>query len=73
MTVKAALFEDSAALVGLRWPRLGWPCGRSPARRSGTAGPPSPSACLLVVVAIKLGLDSRDFLIGRAADPETWS
>ena len=24
---------------------------------------------LLVVVAVKLGLDSRDFLIGRAADP----
>jgi len=25
---------------------------------------------LLVVVAVKLGLDSRDFLIGRAADPK---
>ena len=68
-TVKAALFEDSAAIIGLALAALGL------ALRQLTGSPVWDGAAsitigvLLVVVAVKLGLDSRDFLIGRAADP----
>jgi len=69
-TVKAALFEDSAALIGLALAALGL------ALRQATGSPVWDGAasiaigCLLVVVAVKLGLDSRDYLIGRAAAPK---
>jgi divalent metal cation (Fe/Co/Zn/Cd) transporter len=69
-TVKAALFEDSAALAGLGLAALGL------ALRQVTGSPVWDGAAsiaigvLLAVVAVKLGLDSRDFLIGRAADPK---
>jgi cation diffusion facilitator family transporter len=69
-TVKAALFEDSAAMVGLGLAALGL------ALRQVTGSPVWDGAAsiaigvLLAVVAVKLGLDSRDFLIGRAADPK---
>jgi cation diffusion facilitator family transporter len=69
MTVKAALFEDSAALVGLALAALGL------ALRQLTGSPVWDGAAsiaiggLLVAVAVKIGLDSRDYLIGRAADP----
>jgi cation diffusion facilitator family transporter len=69
-TVKAALFEDSAALAGLGLAALGL------ALRQLTGSPVWDGAAsiaiggLLVVVAFKLGLDSRDYLIGRAAAPE---
>jgi len=69
MTVKAALFEDSAALVGLALAALGL------VLRQLTGSPVWDGAAsiaiggLLVAVAVKLGLDSRDYLIGRAADP----
>ena len=68
-TVKAALFEDSAAIIGLALAALGL------ALRQLTGSPVWDGAAsitigvLLVVVAVKLGLDSRDFLIGRAAGP----
>jgi cation diffusion facilitator family transporter len=68
-TVKATLFEDSAAMIGLALAALGL------ALRQVTGSPVWDGAAsiaiggLLVVVAIRLGLDSRDFLIGRAADP----
>jgi len=68
-TVKATLFEDSAALIGLALAALGL------ALRQVTGSPVWDGAVsiaiggLLVVVAVRLGLDSRDFLIGRAADP----
>ena len=68
-TVKATLFEDSAALIGLALAALGL------ALRQVTGSPVWDGAAsiaiggLLVVVAVRLGLDSRDFLIGRAADP----
>jgi cation diffusion facilitator family transporter len=68
-TVKAALFEDSAAMVGLALAALGL------ALRQVTGSPFWDGAAsiaiggLLVTVAIKLGLDSRDYLIGRAAGP----
>ena len=69
-TVKATLFEDSAAMAGLALAALGL------ALRQVTGSPVWDGAAsiaigaLLVVVAVKLGLDSRDFLIGRAADPK---
>jgi len=68
-TVKAALFEDSAAMVGLACAAIGL------VLRQVTGSPVWDGAasiaigCLLIVVAIRLGLDNREFLIGRAADP----
>jgi cation diffusion facilitator family transporter len=68
-TVKAALFEDTAALIGLVLAAAGV------ALRQLTGSPVWDGAAsmaigaLLVVVAVKLGMDSRDLLIGRAADP----
>jgi cation diffusion facilitator family transporter len=68
-TVKATLFEDSAAMIGLALAALGL------ALRQVTGSPVWDGAAsiaiggLLVAVAVRLGLDSRDFLIGRAADP----
>jgi cation diffusion facilitator family transporter len=68
-TVKAALFEDSAAMIGLALAALGL------GLRQVTGSPVWDGAAsiaiggLLVAVAIRLGLDSRDYLIGRAADP----
>jgi Co/Zn/Cd efflux system component len=69
-TVKAALFEDSAAMVGLGLAALGL------ALRQVTGSPVWDGAAsiaiggLLVAVAFRLGLDSRDYLIGRAAGPK---
>jgi cation diffusion facilitator family transporter len=68
-TAKAALFEDTAAMAGLGLAALGL------ALRQVTGSPVWDGAAsiaiggLLVVVAVRLGLDSRDFLIGRAAAP----
>jgi cation diffusion facilitator family transporter len=69
-TVKAALFEDTAALIGLVLAAAGL------ALESMTGSPVWDGAAsiaiglLLVVVAYKLGGDSRDGLIGHAIDPE---
>jgi cation diffusion facilitator family transporter len=69
MTVRTALFEDSAAMVGLVLAALGL------ALRQVTGSPVWDGAAsiaigvLLIVVAIRLGMDSRDYLIGRAAGP----
>jgi cation diffusion facilitator family transporter len=68
-TVRTALFEDSAAMIGLVLAALGL------SLRQVTGSPVWDGAasiaigCLLIVVAIRLGMDNRDFLIGRAADP----
>ena len=68
-TVKTALFEDSAAMVGLALAALGL------LLRQLTGSPVWDGAAsiaiggLLVVVAVRLGLDSRDYLIGHAAAP----
>ncbi len=68
-TVKAALFEDSAALAGLVLAAAGL------VLRQVTGSPVWDGAAsiaiggLLVVVAFKLGRDSKELLIGRAADP----
>jgi cation diffusion facilitator family transporter len=69
-TVKTALFEDTAALAGLGLAALGL------ALRQVTGSPAWDGAAsiaigaLLVVVAFRLGLDSKDYLIGRAAAPK---
>lgn len=68
-TVKAALFEDSAALAGLVLAAAGLilrQLTRSPVW-DGAAS--IAIGALLVAVAIRLGLDSRDLLIGRSAGP----
>ncbi len=68
-TVKATLFEDSAAMIGLALAAFGL------ALRQVTGSPVWDGAAsiaiggLLVAVAVRLGLDSREFLIGRAANP----
>jgi cation diffusion facilitator family transporter len=69
-TVKAALFEDTAALIGLVLAAAGL------ALESVTGSPVWDGAAsiaiglLLVVVAYKLGGASREGLIGHAIDPE---
>ena len=69
-TVKATLFEDSAAIIGLALAAAGL------ALRQVTGSPVWDGAAsiaiggLLVAVAIRLALDSRDFLTGRAANPQ---
>src|SRR5215475_3343902 len=69
LTVRTALFEDSAAMVGLVLAALGL------ALRQVTGSPVWDGAAsiaigvLLIVVAVRLGIDSRDYLIGRSADP----
>ena len=68
-TVKAALFEDTAAIIGLVFAAVGL------AGRQLTGSPVWDGAgsiaigALLITVAVKLGYDSRELLIGRAADP----
>ena len=69
-TVKAALFEDSAALAGLGLAALGLALRQVTGSPVWDGGASIAIGALLVVVAVKLGLDSRDFLIGRAADPK---
>ncbi|HEX3489405.1 MAG TPA: cation diffusion facilitator family transporter [Streptosporangiaceae bacterium] len=68
-TVKAALFEDSAAMVGLVLAAAG--LGLRQLTGSGVWDGAASIAIggLLVVAAVRLGLDSRELLIGRAADP----
>ncbi len=67
--LRTALFEDSAAVIGLALAALGL------SLRQVTGSPVWDGAAsisigaLLIAVAVKLGIDSRDFLIGRAADP----
>jgi cation diffusion facilitator family transporter len=68
-TVKATLFEDSAALVGLALAGLGLALRQVTGSPVWDGGASIAIGALLVVVAVKLGLDSRDYLIGRAADP----
>jgi cation diffusion facilitator family transporter len=67
-TVKAALFEDSAAMVGLALAALG--IGLRQLTGSGIYDGAASIAIgvLLVVVAFRLGLDNKDLLVGKAAD-----
>jgi cation diffusion facilitator family transporter len=70
ITVKVNLFEDSAAVVGLVLAGLGVGLDQLTGSHiwDGTAS--IAIGALLIVVAVKLGMDSRELLIGRAADPE---
>jgi cation diffusion facilitator family transporter len=68
-TVKAALFEDSAAMVGLALAALGLALRQVTGSEVWDGAASIAIGTLLVAVAVKLGMDSRDYLIGRAADP----
>jgi cation diffusion facilitator family transporter len=70
ITVKVNLFEDSAAVVGLILAGLGVGLDQLTGSHIWDGAASIAIGVLLVVVAVKLGLDSRDLLIGRAADPE---
>ena len=68
-TVKAALFEDTAALIGLVLAAAGVGLRQLTGSPAWDGAASMAIGALLVVVAVKLGIDSRDLLIGRAADP----
>jgi cation diffusion facilitator family transporter len=69
-TVKAALFEDSAAMVGLALAAAGLALRQLTGSGVWDGAASIAIGGLLVVVAVRLGLDSRQLLIGRAADPQ---
>jgi cation diffusion facilitator family transporter len=69
ITVKVALFEDSAAVVGLILAALGVGLSQLTGSSVWDGWASIAIGVLLVVVAIKLAMDSRELLIGRAADP----
>jgi cation diffusion facilitator family transporter len=69
-TVKVALFEDSAAMIGLGLAALGLMLRQVTGSPVWDGAASIAIGALLVAVAVKLGLDSRDYLIGRAASPE---
>ena len=69
-TVKAALFEDTAAVIGLVLAAVGLVLHQLTGSGVWDAAASIAIGALLIVVAVKLGIDSRDLLIGRAADPE---
>ena len=69
-TVKAALFEDLAAVIGLVLAAAGLVLSQLTGSGVWDAAASMAIGALLIVVAVKLGLDSRDLLIGRAADPD---
>jgi cation diffusion facilitator family transporter len=70
ITVKVALFEDSAAMVGLVLAALGVGLRQLTGSPAWDGGASIAIGALLVVVAVKLGMDSKELLIGRAASPE---
>jgi cation diffusion facilitator family transporter len=70
ITVKVALFEDSAAMVGLVFAALGVALRQVTGSPVWDGGASIAIGVLLIVVAVKLGMDSREMLIGRAASPE---
>jgi cation diffusion facilitator family transporter len=68
-TVKAALFEDSTAVVGLVLAAGGLVLQQVTGSPVWDGGASIAIGVLLVVVAFRLGLDSKDLLIGESADP----
>ncbi len=70
ITVKVNLFEDSAAVVGLIFAGLGVGLDQLTGSNVWDGVASIAIGALLVVVAVKLGMDSKNLLIGRAADPE---
>lgn len=69
-TVKAALFEDSTAMAGLVLAAAGLGLRQLTGSELWDGSASIAIGGLLIAVAIRLGLDSRELLIGRAADPE---
>jgi cation diffusion facilitator family transporter len=70
ITVKVNLFEDSAAVVGLILAGLGVGLDQLTGSHVWDGAASIAIGVLLVVVAFKLGMDSRELLVGRAADAE---
>jgi cation diffusion facilitator family transporter len=70
ITVKVALFEDSAAMVGLIIAALGVTLRQVTGSPVWDGGASIAIGALLIAVAVKLGKDSKELLIGRAASPE---
>lgn len=68
-TVRTTLFEDSAAMVGLAFAAAGLALRQVTGSPVWDGGASIAIGCLLIVVAVKLGMDSKEFLIGRAAGP----
>jgi cation diffusion facilitator family transporter len=69
ITVKVALFEDSAAVVGLVLAALGIGLQQLTGSPVWDGGASIAIGVLLVALAVKLGMDSKELLIGRAASP----
>ena len=70
ITVKVALFEDSAAVLGLVLAALGVGLQQLTGSPVWDGGASIAIGVLLVALAVKLGMDSKDLLIGRSASPE---
>jgi cation diffusion facilitator family transporter len=68
-TVKAALFEDSTAMVGLVLAAAGLALRQLTGSEVYDGAASIAIGGLLVLVAVRLGLDNRELLIGRSADP----
>ena len=71
ITVKVALFEDSTAVVGLVFAGLGVGLTQLTGSNVWNGIGSIAIGALLVFVAVRLGLDSKELLIGRAASGET--
>ena len=69
-TVKAALFEDTAALAGLLLAAAGLTLERITGSPGWDGAASIAIGLLLILVAYRLGRDSRDGLIGHAIDPD---
>jgi cation diffusion facilitator family transporter len=69
-TVKTALFEDSAAILGLLLALAGLVLRQLTGMEVFDAASSMAIGVLLVVIAVRLGAENRALLIGRAADPE---
>jgi cation diffusion facilitator family transporter len=68
MTVKTALYEDSAAIVGLVLAATGLALRQLTGSEVWDAAASITIGALLVAVAVRLGADSRELLIGQATD-----
>jgi cation diffusion facilitator family transporter len=67
LTVRTALFEDSVAMAGLTLAALGLTMRQLTGSPVWDGGASIAIGCLLIAVAVRLGWDSRDYLIGRSA------
>jgi cation diffusion facilitator family transporter len=70
LTVKVALFEDSAAVVGLVIATLGVVLRQLTGSSAWDGAASIAIGVLLIALAVKLGRDSMELLIGQAATPE---